>query len=208
MFERFPNQFYENLAVLLPEGQLSIVMGILVMSLEVILLLCFLKPSWYLYGIVLGVWFHTSIVLILGNTFGPFWYAMLASYIAFVRLPKRVEIHFLPSGWLAGANRIFEILECDYYYVLSEKDVTDKRRLSYLDTLGMGLALLFTSAIPYYVFLAPMTSKLGNGLIRNVSGVVLWIVLLFILRVVWLSRIGTRIVTNTTDTQGVQEPNE
>ena len=194
MFERFPNQFYENLAVLLLGGQFSTVQGILVMGLEVILLLCFLKPSWYLYGIVLGVWFHTSVVLILGNTFGPFWYAMLASYIAFVRLPKRVEIHFLPSRWIARVKRVFKVLECDHYYILSEKDVRGERRLSYLDTLGMGLAVLFTSAIPYYVILLPMTSKLGDGLARNVSGVVLWIVLLLILRVVWLSRIGTRLI--------------
>ena len=54
---------------------------------EFVLVAGFLVPKWYSWSIWLGAAYHTSLLLVMNSTFGMFYYAMLASYLAFVEWP-------------------------------------------------------------------------------------------------------------------------
>lgn len=54
---------------------------------EFILVAGFLVPRWYSWAIWLGAAYHTALLLMMNSTFGMFYYAMLASYLAFVDWP-------------------------------------------------------------------------------------------------------------------------
>ncbi len=55
---------------------------------EFVLVAGFLVPRWYAWSIWLGAAYHTSLLLVMNSTFGMFYYAMLASYLAFVEWPQ------------------------------------------------------------------------------------------------------------------------
>lgn len=102
MIDRHGHALYAWVSDLLPPLLLSKVMGIASIAIEAILAVCFLRPGGYRFGVWLGVAFHSAMVLLLNATFGPFYAAMLASYLAFVHWPERVETRF--SRWAPDWN--------------------------------------------------------------------------------------------------------
>jgi len=59
-----------------------------VIALEFVLVIGFLVPRFYWWAIWLGVCYHTSLMVVMNSTFGMFYYAMLISYLAFVKWPE------------------------------------------------------------------------------------------------------------------------
>src|SRR5262249_11132271 len=55
---------------------------------EFVLVAGFLVPRWYSWSIWLGAAYHTTLLVVMNSTFGMFYYAMLASYLAFVEWPR------------------------------------------------------------------------------------------------------------------------
>ena len=88
---------YLWLAEVLPPRLAGRLLGVASIAIEAAIAVCLLVPRWHLAGVALGVAFHTTMVLLLGSTFGPFYGALLASYLAFVPWPTRVA---------AGAGRL------------------------------------------------------------------------------------------------------
>jgi hypothetical protein len=106
-------QYFENLASyagvgaygrisdLLPGLLLSATLAWSVIVAEFALSVAFVLRRFVALAIWVGVGYHTSLVLITGRTFGMFWYAATASYIAFVALgPHHVQVS---CGWREAA---------------------------------------------------------------------------------------------------------
>jgi hypothetical protein len=88
---------YSRISGVLPSLLFSALLAWGVIVTEFALAGAFLARRFVPIAIWLGVAYHTSLVLITGRTFGMFWYAATASYLAFVTLPPpplRVE-----CGW-------------------------------------------------------------------------------------------------------------
>jgi predicted DCC family thiol-disulfide oxidoreductase YuxK len=78
---------YAHVAALFPPMMLSRAMGCITFTTELFLAVALLT-RWYRYAIWVGICFHTALLVLTGRTFGMFYYAMLASYLAFVCWPK------------------------------------------------------------------------------------------------------------------------
>jgi hypothetical protein len=76
---------------------------------ELILVAGFLAPRWYSWSIWLGAAYHTTLLLLMNSTFGMFYYAMLASYLAFVdwpTLPLEVRYDQAKAPWRRVLERL------------------------------------------------------------------------------------------------------
>ncbi len=90
MMERHQVEIYSKAAALLPPMILSKLFGIAAVLTQLALAVLLAVPRWHAAGVATGVLFHGSMVILLGTTFGPFFVAILATYLAFVRLPERL----------------------------------------------------------------------------------------------------------------------
>jgi hypothetical protein len=70
--------------------------------IEFVLVIGFLTPRWYTRSIWLGAAYHTALLVMMNSTFGMFYYAMLASYLAFVDWPAAPLLVFYPDGSRLG----------------------------------------------------------------------------------------------------------
>jgi hypothetical protein len=76
---------------------------------EFVLVAGFLVPRWYSWSIWLGAVYHTALLVVMNSTFGMFYYAMLASYLAFVEWPERLpEVRYDSNYRMCNsAGRLF-----------------------------------------------------------------------------------------------------
>lgn len=79
---------YQNAAALLPDLWLARGLGMVTILTQALLVLLFLQPAWQKKGVLLGTFFHVGMVLVMQQTFGPFFLIVLASYLAFLTLPR------------------------------------------------------------------------------------------------------------------------
>lgn len=185
MFGRYQHEFYMSIAELFPQGLASTFMGIFVLFIEFALVVLLLRRRWYIFGIILGLFFHTSITFMMGSTFGPFWYAMLISYIAFVEFPKQVRVS-LPDHILTDwVKRLLAWVDTnDYFVIIKEQGKLLSITFNNFTFRGLFaiLVLAFTSVIPYYLILRLASDRR----IRNDVTIVVFILLSMILaNVVW-----------------------
>jgi hypothetical protein len=81
--------FYPHVARLLPDTLLSAIMGWLAIITEFGLVVLLLIRRFVPLAIFVGIGYHTGLVLITqGSTFGMFWYALMASYLALLAWPR------------------------------------------------------------------------------------------------------------------------
>ena len=165
MFDRYQQQFYIQVAGLFPPSFLSTFMGIFVLGIEAAMVILLARRIWVGYAIILGVFFHTSITIMMGVTFGPFWIQIMLSYIAFLELPKRIDVR-IPSTHLVNMSRkVLHILHAEHYYPIEQDRANrlsimfDGREYSNLSAISF---LLFTS-LPIYYYLAIPFAGLMNG---------------------------------------------
>jgi hypothetical protein len=81
MIGRYDLDWYGRTAGMVPDGWLSIGMGASTVIIQWILAACLSFRRSTPAGIAIGVVFHGAMVVMLGNTFGPFFYALLISYL-------------------------------------------------------------------------------------------------------------------------------
>ena len=73
---------------------------------EFVLVAGFLVPRWYSWSIWLGAAYHTALLVVMNSTFGMFYYAMLASYLAFVEWPEHpLEVRYDSEHRMCDAGR-------------------------------------------------------------------------------------------------------
>jgi Vitamin K-dependent gamma-carboxylase len=86
---------YAHFASLLPGTMLSALLSWIAILTEFALIPLLLVPRFVPLAIFVGVSYHTGLVLITGgSTFGMFWYALVATYIALLRWPVRMAVNY------------------------------------------------------------------------------------------------------------------
>ena len=97
--QHFPTGYlYTQLAALLPGLTASALLSWLAIVTEFMLVPLLLVPRWVPLAVIVGVTYHTGLVLITaGSTFGMFWYAMMASYIALLHWPTEPVVSYHPE---------------------------------------------------------------------------------------------------------------
>jgi hypothetical protein len=83
---------YARLSGLFPALLLSAVLAWTTIATELALAAAFLLRRFVWVAVWVGVAYHTSLVLVTGRTFGMFWYAACASYIAFADVRTRLHL--------------------------------------------------------------------------------------------------------------------
>jgi hypothetical protein len=86
---------YTHFASLLPGTMLSALLSWTAILTEFVLIPLLLVPRFVPLAIFVGVSYHTGLVLITGgSTFGVFWYALVATYIALLQWPVRLVVNY------------------------------------------------------------------------------------------------------------------
>lgn len=80
---------WAHITAFVPGAPLAALACWMTIAIEFILVVGFLVPRYYPWAIWLGTAYHTALLVIMNTTFGMFYYAVLASYLAFVRWPSR-----------------------------------------------------------------------------------------------------------------------
>jgi hypothetical protein len=106
-------QMWAKITAFIPAMPLAKLMCWATIAIELALVVGFLVRKWFSRSIWLGAAYHTTLLLLMNTTFGMFYYAMLASYLAFVEWPAmQLEVRYDPtsSRW-DGARRILARLD-------------------------------------------------------------------------------------------------
>ncbi|HUF48181.1 MAG TPA: hypothetical protein VMM93_10215 [Vicinamibacterales bacterium] len=103
LIARHDHTLYAAATTWLPEGWLSIAMGLLTIVTQWLLAACFLRPRWTGAGVVLAIAFHGGMVLLLNATFGPFVIALIAAYVGLTWPDAPPARPASGSGWAAAA---------------------------------------------------------------------------------------------------------
>lgn len=187
---------YSRIGGVLPSLLFSAILGWGVISTEFALGAAFLARRLIPLAIWLGVAYHTSLVLITGRTFGMFWYAATASYLAFVTLaPLRVE-----CGWrqsvCARLRRALEAVDVEHVLTWQRAAGSGLRVTAGMTTyygiaalLRIGVALPATLMAFYACAALPMLDH------RVVAALVFALLLAFafsVLRVAVPAEVGRR----------------
>jgi hypothetical protein len=89
---------YAHVSALLPGMGLSAALGWLAILTEFALIPLLLIRRYVPLAVLVGVAYHTGLVLITGgNTFGMFWYALVATYIALLDWPSGLLVRYNPE---------------------------------------------------------------------------------------------------------------
>lgn len=99
---------------------------------EFVLVAGFLVPRWYSGSIWLGAAYHTTLLLVMNSTFGMFYYAMLASYLAFVEWPKlSPEVAYQNDlGFVGAALRFLQRCDVDGRFQWAPFAVPEQKGIS------------------------------------------------------------------------------
>ncbi len=116
MVTRHAHELYIATAALFPPMMLSTVMGIITIFVQLALSICFLRRSWYNTGIVLGLTFHGVMIILMNGTFGPFFMAIVISYLAFVEWPEQIQISSEGSVWKQRLQKALSAIDFDRLY--------------------------------------------------------------------------------------------
>jgi hypothetical protein len=103
----WPAVFYADLARELPPLFLARASSWLTIALE-LSIAALLAAGRVRIGVVLAIAFHTGVVVLTGSPMGMFFYAGLASCLAFARFPSRLEIAMEPESLAGRAIRFFD----------------------------------------------------------------------------------------------------
>lgn len=87
---------YAKVFTVVPE--LPTLLGWVGMLTELCLATMFLVPRLVPLAALVGITFHTGLVLLtMGNTFGVFWYALIGTYLSLLKWPGKVVVTFNPT---------------------------------------------------------------------------------------------------------------
>jgi hypothetical protein len=202
MFDRYDHTLYQQIAGFLPAGSLSTFMGISVIAMEFLLALWFLRREWYLFGIVLGVFFHTGITITMGSTFGPFYGVLLLSFMVFAGLPQQIRLQLPPGAAASWLRRGLGWLRADHYYRVE----TGSKGLAIaaeppLRGLAAFSCLLFTHPLTYYVFIFLFHHRAVRGDRELYIGMMLVLLLPLLIRALRL-QLGSLATANSEVPQG------
>jgi hypothetical protein len=89
---------YNSIAHLAPGATFYVVMGWSVIVVEFAIAGGLAVPRLRPLAIGLGVAYHSSLLIVAGRTFGLFWFALLASYLAFVDWPVKATVRTATQG--------------------------------------------------------------------------------------------------------------
>jgi hypothetical protein len=120
MIARHQHSLYSYAAAQLPPLSLSTSMGVVTILTEAAIVACLLRRRWYVPGVLLGVFFHSVMVLLMGQTFGPFYAAIMVSYVAFLSWPERLELspgRFVSASW---SKRLLAAIDPDRLWTVRE----------------------------------------------------------------------------------------
>jgi len=104
MIHRHAGALYIQAASALPPMALSRFFGIATIAVQAAIVACLISRRFRVHGAVIAIFFHGIMTLMTGQTFGPFLYAILLSYVAFFPWPGRIRI----SGGPAWTHRWLE----------------------------------------------------------------------------------------------------
>lgn len=79
---------WRYMTALIPEMPMAQFFCWATIIIEFVLVIGFLTPRWRSSAIWLGAAYHTALLVMMNSSFGMFYYAMLASYLAFVDWPR------------------------------------------------------------------------------------------------------------------------
>lgn len=113
---------YGRVSSLLPGMALAALLGWLVIATEFALVVGFAVRRLFAYAIWLGIAYHTALLAITGRTFGMFYFALPASFLAFVTWPQA------PRTVLHGARhrrlrRFLQRIDVEDAFMWQETDV-------------------------------------------------------------------------------------
>lgn len=93
MIDRHANSFYSWAADLFEPKFLSKFMGIAAVFLEFIIPVCFLIKKFNKAGLIIGLIFHTILILLANDMFGPFYFTIVANYFIFLNWPQPMVVN-------------------------------------------------------------------------------------------------------------------
>ena len=105
-------KFYFQVESWLPGGTLAGIFSWLTIASELGLSALLLNRRSRVTAIWLGIFFHTGLLFLTGRTFGLFYYAILASYLAFIEWPRGpvTVLYDGDCGFCASIHRFFEAI--------------------------------------------------------------------------------------------------
>ena len=128
---------------------------------EFVLVIGFLVPKWYAWSIWLGVTYHTALLVVMNTTFGMFYYAMLASYLAFVDWPQRpFDVLYDDDGTGRSLLRFLQFIDVNRLFTWKRLHVPlsascPKKRMN-LVLLSCGEAYSGFAAVKRILLLSPV----------------------------------------------------
>ncbi|MFL5839966.1 MAG: hypothetical protein ACJ77Z_05895 [Thermoleophilaceae bacterium] len=177
---------YSQISGLLPSPMFSALLGWGVIITEFALAGAFLLRRFVPIAIWVGIAYHTSLVLITGRTFGMFWYAATASYLAFVASPPpplRVECGWRESA-CARLRRALEVVDVEHMLTWRPAAGSGLRVRSGTTTYyGVAALLRLGVALPATLFAAYTVAALPVLNHRVVATLVLALLAIFALGV-------------------------
>lgn len=149
---------YSRIASILPDALLSMLLGwtaiVTECSLAALLLIRRLVPL----GIFVGVAYHTGLVLLtVGQTFGFFWYALMASYLALLNWPSaEIGVRYSPAKLThRAANAVFERIDLErrFKWLPGERAPLEVElpNATYSGSAALARVLLY-SPVAYFAF--------------------------------------------------------
>jgi hypothetical protein len=125
-------QLWAHLASVVPAMPLAQFVCWATITTEFVLVAGFLVPKWYSWSIWLAAAYHTTLLVVMNSTFGMFYYAMLASYLAFVEWPKPpLQIDYQDDlGFVGGVLRWLERLDADKRFHWAPFSARDRNGIS------------------------------------------------------------------------------
>ena len=102
MIDRHANAFYIWANHFFEPKILSKWMGIASLFIELCIPICFLFKKLHKAGLITGILFHTMLVLLTQQTFGPFYYIIAFSYFIFFKWPLSIKVKAPSQGILSA----------------------------------------------------------------------------------------------------------
>jgi hypothetical protein len=167
---------YGHLAALLPGTTLSAMLSWFAILTEFALIPLLLVPQFVPLAIVVGVSYHTGLVLITGgSTFNMFWYALVATYIALLRWPTPLLVGYNPERRLQRfAHRVLGRVDPERSIRWRLHDIArlelETRTGKYTGVAAVARILLYTPA--FYVtcvFLITLVHPYGPAAIPLIT---------------------------------------
>ena len=165
---------YMHMASWLPPMMLSRMTGWATIISELGLSVGFLLRQLYPWAIWGGITFHTALLLATGRTYGMFYYALLASYLAFVEWPqaRQTVLYDGDCGSCARTRKLFERFDLEWLFRWVPFQETESHYGIREDALHEGLHLVASGKI-YVGFRAFKMMLLYNPLTYFALAVVL-----------------------------------